>query len=604
MIDYYQKYVKYKHKYISIQNNQIGGTPNEEIITQIYHDKAKSTVFSVYITGGGTSAISQLFAIPGASRCIMEAIVPYNQGSTDLLLQKGYENEVVPIIDSYSSVKTGKLLAGSALKKSIELFLRTRKTFSSLEESNVFGIASTSVIRSSESDDISYTNSYKCVACLISDNKRIDINMKLARAVDRHIHERDCAKLIINLLKCGYNNRPIDYGPIDYVPIIMDEIENTNPIDPKYRDIVATFKSPETNKNIVTIIANQPITNEEKFINLISNNLKMLLVLKTGKIYTDIKLPLNTLIVPGSFNPFHAGHFKMTTATINKFYLNKTRADINLKITELGAKTVKATTIFDQSAKTPADQALFQSNTQRYQEQITKLKQELISPLQPLTVFEITCNNADKDIFANNPVLLARADEIKTQNPDDYMTKEEYILLIYEEINNRIEVLKRNIELFNVAEQDPNNKISNYAIVITKENTVKNKSDIFPGCKFIIGYDLFIRLFNPKYYMDKTIARTQGEKLIKFNQSVYNMNASFYKIASKGCEIIVAGRRNPTNGQFEILDKDNLLALILESYNITPNFDQTILNMFFALTEAEFSLDMSSTILREQGRSI
>ena len=82
------------------------------------------------------------------------------------------------------------------------------------------------------------------------------------------------------------------------------------------------------------------------------------------------------------------------------------------------------------------------------------------------------------------------------------------------------------------------------------------------------------------------------------------MNASFYKIASKGCEIIVAGRRTPTNGQFEILDKDNLLTLVLESYNITPNFDQTILNMFFALTEAEFSLDMSSTILREQGRSI
>lgn len=602
MINYYQKYQKYKNKYISIQNNQIGGTSNEEIITRIYTDKEKSTVFSVYVTGGGTSAISQLFAIPGASRCIMEAIVPYNQGSTDALLLKGYENEVPPVISSYSSVETGTLLAKSALKKSIELFLKTKKTFLSLEEANVFGIAGTSTIRSSQTDDVSYTNSYNSATCLITDNRIIEVSMKLARAVDRNIHERDCAKLVINLLNCGYNRQ------VDHVPIIMDEIETVHPVDAKYEEVARTFKDSETNKNTVTVRPIRQIANEEKLAGLISNNLKMLLVLKNGKIYTDIKLPLNTLVVPGSFNPFHIGHFKMTTATIKKFYLDKIRADIHGKIEKLRTKIVNAKTTLDQSKKTAEDQTLFESNMKRYTDSITKLEEELITPLQPLTVFEITCNNADKDIFKNTPALQLRAKAIIDQFPENYSTRPEYIQLIYEEINNRIQILKANIERFNTSEPNQNDRISNYAVVITKENTVKNKSDIFPGCKFVIGYDLFIRLFIPKYYIDKIIQPLQqltpGDHLIRFNQSVHNMNSSFYKIASKSCEIIVAGRRNHTNSKFEILDKGNLLALVLDTYGVHINFDQSIYNMLFGLTEAEFSLDMSSTKLRAEGRSV
>ena len=42
-------------------------------LNNLYNINPERNVFSVFATGGGSTAITWLFAVPGASRCVMEA---------------------------------------------------------------------------------------------------------------------------------------------------------------------------------------------------------------------------------------------------------------------------------------------------------------------------------------------------------------------------------------------------------------------------------------------------------------------------------------------------------------------------------------------------
>ncbi len=47
-----------------------------DFLTKLYNSPQRN-VFALSVTGGGTSAISWLFSVPGASRSVMQATVPY-----------------------------------------------------------------------------------------------------------------------------------------------------------------------------------------------------------------------------------------------------------------------------------------------------------------------------------------------------------------------------------------------------------------------------------------------------------------------------------------------------------------------------------------------
>jgi hypothetical protein len=51
-------------------------------------------VFSLYATGGGISCLSWLFTVPGASKCLKSANIPYSRSSLINLLSNGKEDEV------------------------------------------------------------------------------------------------------------------------------------------------------------------------------------------------------------------------------------------------------------------------------------------------------------------------------------------------------------------------------------------------------------------------------------------------------------------------------------------------------------------------------
>jgi nicotinamide mononucleotide (NMN) deamidase PncC len=105
-------------------------------------------------------------------------------------------------------------------------------------------------------------------------------------------------------------------------------------------------------------------------------------------------------------------------------------------------------------------------------------------------------------------------------------------------------------------------------VLVTSTALFAQKSALFSGCTFVIGYDTAVRLLDPKYY-------DNNSKL---------MYRSMHQIMENNCDFLVAGRFN----------KNNFMGL--PSINIPLAFS----DMFAEIPESEFRIDVSSTDIRNR----
>jgi hypothetical protein len=108
-------------------------------------------------------------------------------------------------------------------------------------------------------------------------------------------------------------------------------------------------------------------------------------------------------------------------------------------------------------------------------------------------------------------------------------------------------------------------------IWVTRAKTFDRKSLLFPGAVFIVGADTAARIVSPRYYAGS--AKTRDERLAV--------------IRDRGCRFLVAGRQEL--GRF----------LTLGEIEIPTGFH----DLFEAIPETAFRLDLSSTRLRGAGYS-
>ena len=83
---------------------------NRLLISQIH---ATPTMAVVVVTGGGVQAVADLLAIPGASRTVLEALVPYSQASQTAFLGQTVEYSV--------TAEAGAAFAQAAYRRALEL---------------------------------------------------------------------------------------------------------------------------------------------------------------------------------------------------------------------------------------------------------------------------------------------------------------------------------------------------------------------------------------------------------------------------------------------------------------------------------------------------
>lgn len=106
-----------------------------------------------------------------------------------------------------------------------------------------------------------------------------------------------------------------------------------------------------------------------------------------------------------------------------------------------------------------------------------------------------------------------------------------------------------------------------HTVVLTREPLFRGKAILFPGSVFVVGHDTAERLVAPRYY-----------------GSTADMYAALTAIRVARCHFLVAGRVR--QGQFYTLDDIDI--------------PETFRDLFIALPEEAFRVDMSSTELRER----
>jgi nicotinic acid mononucleotide adenylyltransferase len=106
------------------------------------------------------------------------------------------------------------------------------------------------------------------------------------------------------------------------------------------------------------------------------------------------------------------------------------------------------------------------------------------------------------------------------------------------------------------------------SLIISKSATFMEKTNLFGGCNYILGYDTALRVLSPKYYKDEQ-----------------TMNECLNNIVKVGGKFLVAARSQ--NNELKTL-KD--LSLPKE---LAPYFIEIPINLF--------RMDISSTTLRDQG---
>ena len=111
-------------------------------------------------------------------------------------------------------------------------------------------------------------------------------------------------------------------------------------------------------------------------------------------------------------------------------------------------------------------------------------------------------------------------------------------------------------------------------LLVTNAPRFTEKSSIFPGATFVIGFDTFVRLLDSKYYPDHVAGSASA------------VENSLNLIEENGCHFIVAGRIGSDNKFNEI-----------GSVEVPRRYQK----MFTGMTESQFRSDTSSTKLR--GRS-
>ncbi len=104
---------------------------------------------------------------------------------------------------------------------------------------------------------------------------------------------------------------------------------------------------------------------------------------------------------------------------------------------------------------------------------------------------------------------------------------------------------------------------------VTRAAVFEEKSVLFPGALFVVGFDTAVRLLDAKYYADET-AR----------------DASLRAILQRGCRFAVGGRADASG--------------VFRTWNdIHVSLSAEWRPLFETLTEEDFRLDISSTELRK-----
>jgi nicotinamide mononucleotide (NMN) deamidase PncC len=217
---------------------------------------ASCTRFALVVTGGGSSAIAELLRVPGGSRTLIEAVVPYDQRALSEYL--GFEPQHA------CSVETAVAMARRARDRAVRL---------TCDGSSVFGVGTTASLVS----DRPKKGEHRCHIAVATDNRTSLVTIVLERGKrDRRQEEEIVGLAMIACIAgaCGVDSPGIASLLGSNDKLTQDSDESADWIS-----------------------------------RLVRGEVDRITVLPHGQVLHNAASPKGVLA--GSFNPLHEGHVKL-----------------------------------------------------------------------------------------------------------------------------------------------------------------------------------------------------------------------------------------------------------------------------------------------------
>ena len=262
---------------------------------------------SVHVTGGGVQLLQWLFSVPGASRCIMDASVPYSRSALQSFLSNGQLDP--SFITTSCSVTTAEQMARIALKSAAEKYLTETKDFQSLSSSEVLGVACTAALVSSTPKK----GSHRCHIAVLSSNGGSTYSLTLNKEIGRSREHEDsiCSTLILDSIARRCNLPPEETIAGDLSVIREAFLSSAEERDSQ--DSIVVTNLPRTDS--IAAVCEKRLTHAvfifKPDVNILEGSFH-----DRFAVFEEMKFPSGTVVYPGSFNPLHEGHVTLVAAAI------------------------------------------------------------------------------------------------------------------------------------------------------------------------------------------------------------------------------------------------------------------------------------------------
>ena len=227
----------------------------QEIIVKLHGTPHKSVLA---VAGAGSGAMSWLLGVSGASRTLLETLVPY--GRLSMIDLVGEEPS------QYVSPQNAKDMARACYRRGLKLLE---------DDSPVVGVACTATIATD------YTKRGDHRACIATWDEAgvTSYNLKLDKGKrDRIGEEEVVSRLLIQAMAQAFGvEADIDVGFTEMEIPIIDSVQHESPVQ-----------------------------------RLLSGEIELVMVSESGEVSSwEGELPEPMVVLPGSFNPLHEGHRQM-----------------------------------------------------------------------------------------------------------------------------------------------------------------------------------------------------------------------------------------------------------------------------------------------------
>lgn len=262
-------------------------------------------VISLLLTGGGMQAIPWFLGVPGASKCIMSAEVPYSRASSEKVVL-----DYTGIADKTGCSREHAIqLAKAAYQKCNEAMLSDQCSglHTYVENiSKIVGVGCTAALASSDPKK----GDHRCHVAVYSNTHCDTYSLILTKgARDRITEDTVCSQLVVDAVT-QHLGLPLPVNSVLHHAILAVNTTHANAAP----EIIVSTRSDHLNplESIYQRKAKHTIQFRRHETHHSPRHLHL----------EDVRVPAGSIVYPGSFNPLHEGHLSLVKASLEQLRID------------------------------------------------------------------------------------------------------------------------------------------------------------------------------------------------------------------------------------------------------------------------------------------